>query len=212
MDSIPSIPEKALAPGDRFVPAPDLAEWTQATFIDQEGPLAHERHEHLRYARIGMLWTSAEYTRKGRTVLGKAETGIPPGVYGWHRDRMEQQVRRWFSGWFDGAEPDFVITLYGPYVAERLDEGDARSVCALIEHELCHCAQKKKDGVPQFSDDGRPQWAIEGHDVEVFVHEVRRYGAYSDQLRALESALQEVPTTEEKVVRGACGCGAPVTA
>lgn len=208
--TLPSIPEEVREAPDRFRPAPEMADWIRETFIEEEGPLAHDRHQHLQYARLGVLWTSAEYSRKGRLVLGKAETGIPPGVYGWHRGRMEQQIGRWFADWFDGAEPDFVITLFAPYVAERLGEKDAMAVCALVEHELCHCAQKKKDGMPQFGQDGRPQWTIEGHDAEVFVHEVARYGAYSDELQRLRDAFDHGPTTEETTVRGVCGCGAKV--
>ncbi len=212
MPRLPDIPDAVRERPDRFRPAPEMADWIRQTFVEEGGPLAHDRHEHLQYARLGVLWTSAEYERRGRRVLGKAETGIPPGVYGWHRARMEQQVGRWFSEWFDGADPDFVITLFAPYVADRLEAGDARAICALVEHELCHCGQKTRDGVPQFSDDGRPKWTIEGHDAELFVHEVERYGAYTDELRRLEAAFDRGPTTDDATVRGVCGCGAEMAA
>mgnify|MGYP006420898649 CR=1 FL=1 len=216
MDSaaLPDISDDVLGPGGRFRPAPDLATWLRETFVEEGGPLTHERHAHLRHARIGVLWTSAEYERKGRRVLGKAETGIPPGVYGWHRGRMEQQLRGWFSDWFNGEDPDFVITLFAPFVDECLEEGNAMAVCALAEHELCHCAQKTDEyGTPQFSDaTGRPQWTIAGHDAEVFVHEVARYGAHSDDLKRLREAFDRGPKAEEATARGVCGCGAPVTA
>lgn len=213
-DTLPTIPEEVRDGPARFVPAPEMETWIRRTFIDPDGPLAHQRHSHLEMARIGVLWSSSEYKRKGKLVLGKAEQPGPPGVYGWHKDRMEQQVAGWFSDWFDGADPDFIITLYAPYVAERLQEGDAMAVCALVEHELSHCAQKTDEyGTPQFSDaTGRPKWTVAGHDAEVFVHEVARYGAYTDELERLQEAFEEGPTAEETAVRGVCGCGAPVRA
>jgi hypothetical protein len=213
-ETLPTIPEKVRCSAGRFVPAPEMADWIRATFIEEGGPLTHETHSHLQMARIGVLWTSAEYDRKGRRVLGKAETGTPPSVYGWHKGRMEQQVRRWFGSWFDGAEPDFVITLFAPFVAGRLEAGDAMAVCALVEHELCHCAQETDEyGTPQFSSaTGRPKWTIAGHDAEVFVHEVARYGAHSDELERLREAFGRGPEVEEATAHGVCGCGAPVTA
>jgi len=214
IDTLPTIPEEVREAPSRFVPAEAMAEWVRATFIEEGGPLAHPTHSHLQMARIGVLWTSAEYKRKGKLVLGKAEQPEPMGVFGWHRDRMMQQLGGWFSDWFDGAEPDFVITLYAPWVIDRLEAGDGMAVCALVEHELCHCAQKTDEyGTPQFSDaTGRPKWTIAGHDAEVFVHEVARYGAYTDELERLRDAFEEGPTAEETAIRGVCGCGAPVRA
>ncbi len=210
MNTLPDISETE---GSGFRPAPDMAEWMRETFIDEEGGLSHDRHAHLRDARIAVLWSSHEYERRGQRVLGKAEQPPPHGIYGWDRGRMMQQLAKWFGGWFDGESPDFLITLYEPYVANCLEEGRARAICALVEHELCHCAQQTDEyGTPEFSDaTGRPKWTIAGHDAEVFVHEVARYGAYSDELKDLRTAFEKGPSTDEAVVRGVCGCGAPVT-
>lgn len=211
---VPTLPDISDAEESGFRPAPDMAEWIRSTFIEEDGALAHETHAHLRDARIAVLWAGHEYERRGKRVLGKAEQPPPHGVYGWHRARLMQQMGKWFGDWFDGRPPDFLITLYEPYIASRLEDEDARAICALVEHELCHCAQQTDEyGMPEFSDEtGRPKWTIAGHDAEVFVHEVARYGAYSDELEELEAAFQRGPSTDEQTVRGVCGCGAEVSA
>jgi hypothetical protein len=60
----------------------------------------------------------------------------------WKRGRAEQQLRDWFE-----ADIDFLLTFYAPECA-RLDD---RSFCALVEHELYHCAQERDQyGAPKF--------------------------------------------------------------
>jgi len=215
---LPPVPEDLRTEREdrgQFYPAPDLAEWLRETFVAEDGPLAHPTHSHLRHAYIAALWTNHEYNRKGRRVLGRADLATAPhGVYGWDRARMSQQRREWFGGWFDGSDPDFLITVFGPWVHRRRAEGDALAIGVLMEHELCHCAQATvSNGAPKFDDmTGRPKFEITGHDVEAFTHEVRRYGAHSDPLDRMRKAFQEAPTVDEPTVRGVCGCGAPVAA
>lgn len=197
------------------MPAPEVREWIVETFVAEGAPLGHAEHSHLRHAHLATAWTNCEYTRKGRRVLGQASLGMAPhGVYGWDRARMKQQMRRWFSGWFDGSDPDFLILLFGPYVHERRAQEDAVAICGLVEHELLHCGQATdKHGAPKFDDaTGRPQFTIRGHDAECFAHEVRRYGAHTEGLEKIRKAFRDGPTAPETTVRGVCGCGAPVKA
>lgn len=46
--------------GPTFVPAPELETWLRSTFIDEGAPLRNDDHFHLRFAHIGVLWTSIE--------------------------------------------------------------------------------------------------------------------------------------------------------
>ena len=95
----------------------------------------------------------------------------------------------------------------------RLDKGTPYAVCALIEHELYHCAQDTDaDGFPAFdSQTGRPKWTIDPHDVEEFVGVAERYGAATDDLQRMQGALRRGPTVEEAAVEAACSCGAPIS-
>jgi hypothetical protein len=75
----PMPPAAMLDPGGfdapTFVPTPELETWMRTTFIDEGAPLQNEDHLHLRYAQIGVLWTSIENSRNGRRVVGQAERG-----------------------------------------------------------------------------------------------------------------------------------------
>lgn len=213
-EPIPEVPEEFRGGRAQFAPAPDLAEWIQETFISEGGPLYHPTHQHLQVARLAVLWTSQEYTRKGKRVLGKAETGAPPGVYGWSRGRLDQQTARWFSDWFNGMDPDFLVTLYGPYVHRARAEGAPRKILGLVEHELCHCAQATDEaGAPKFHQmTGRPKFTIRAHDAELFAHVIGRYGAHTEGAEKIRRAFQVAPQVEETRIQGVCGCGAPVAA
>jgi hypothetical protein len=185
--------------GIRFVPAPELADWILATFIEDGAPLQNEEHAHLRDARIGVLWTIVENGRNGRSIVGQAELGSSIGGMGkWTKARAEQQIVEWF-----GDVPDFVITFYAPYA----DSCDDATFCALVEHELSHCAQEKDEyGVPRFKKStGLPAFCMRGHDVEEFISVVRRYGADAAGVRAMIDAAAEGPTIASADIGFACG-------
>jgi hypothetical protein len=63
-----------------FVPAPELETWLRTTFINVGAQLQNEGHFHLRFAQMGVLWTSIENSRHGRRVVGQAERGDPAGI------------------------------------------------------------------------------------------------------------------------------------
>lgn len=182
---------------EAFVPAPEFWEWIRDTFVLGSGPLQNPEHEHLIDASVGVLWTNAINISKQRTIYATAE--IPQiQAGGWKRARFECQLRQWFP------EPiDFLLT-FSASECMRLDD---RSFCALVEHELYHCApQLDQYGNPKFNDKtGRPMYAIRGHDVEEFTGVVRRYGATSWEVRALVNAANQPPLIDGASIDIACG-------
>lgn len=184
-----------------FIPASDLAAWIRATFIDDSGPLYNPDHAHLGAALIGCLWTNVPNTRKMKGIAAQAEMPRAQGD-AWTRARQEHWMREWF-----GDEPDFVITVDAPLAAVLTDV----QFCALVEHELYHCAQATDgDGLPKFTKDGNPVFAMKGHDVEEFVGVVRRYGAVGAGIAELVEAANAGPTISTAHASWACGtCGKP---
>jgi hypothetical protein len=182
---------------DRFVPAPDLGAWIRETFVNSGAPLFNPDHAHLEFARLGVLWTNKSYRKQQRWIIGQAEDPKGGTAGAWKKGRGEQQLAEWF-----GVVPDFVITLYAP----KLKAFDDRSFCAVIEHELYHCAQDTNDmGAPKFHrDDGGPMFAIKGHDVEEFFGVAARYGLPAD-LKALVELAQQQPQLPDRIIEGACG-------
>ena len=116
----------ALRHPEHFRRAAEVEQWIGATFLAAESPLHNPEHEHLRFARIGVLWTNVAAKRGGLPIVGTAEIPRPKGGP-WIKARQVFQLEEWF-----GAVPDFLITLDAPYAAEA----DDASWCALIEHEL----------------------------------------------------------------------------
>lgn len=190
----------------RFVPAPDVAAWIRRVFIESTSfsALMNTDHAHLATARIGVLWTNVKASRRGRIVLGTAE--LPEfKVSSWHRARQEQQLRDWFPE-FEGELPDFIVTLSAPYAHAASNE----AFCALVEHELYHCAQAlDRNLAPAFSrETGCPLWTIKGHDVEEFVGVVRRWGARAAGVESMVHAASQharEPVFSDADIVGACG-------
>lgn len=183
-----------IAPPD-FVPAPSVAQWILDTFVLETGTLHNLDHEHLASARLGVVWTNVPNRHQERWLVGTAEM---PQVQGgaWKRGRATHQFVTWF-----GFEPDFLLTLYAPVLGTVTD----REFCAVIEHELYHCAQATtRDGVPRFHRDGTPIYGIRGHDVEEFIGVVRRYGAIGN-VRALAAAVHARAVLTDERVATACG-------
>jgi hypothetical protein len=183
---------------DRFEPSNDLAAWVRHTFIESEAPLHNPEHAHLDQAVLGFLWTNVANARKGRSIVGQAEPGTPQGAMGkWARARALMQVEEWF-----GDVPDFIITLDAAYAAAC----DDASFCALVEHELYHCAQDQNEfGAPKFTRDGRPAFTMRGHDVEEFVGVVRRYGIAATGIEEMVRAANRGPEIAAASVAHVCG-------
>lgn len=192
----PQPPAKLLEPGlapDLFVPAPKLAEWLRVTFIEESGKAWNEDHAHLLMARIGALWTNAEYTKQQRPIAGQAEVAKPPQmVNAWAKARWKQQVREWF-----GFIPDFIITISAPTWAGY----DNASAMALSEHELYHCY------LIRVTNQGIPIWGILGHDVEEHIGVVERYGpgACGSNVQRLVELARQKPLISRATISAACG-------
>jgi len=175
----------------QFIRSPDVEDWLRATFITRGAPLENEEHAHLNVARIGVLWTNYVASQHGIVCAGSAEMPQPRGRL-WVRYRQEYQLEQWFRD-----IPDFLITLYAPFCAEA----DDATFCALIEHELYHCALKR------WTVKGNPVFMIRGHDVEEFVGVVKRYGAgaAAGATQQLVKAALRGPTVAHANIREVCG-------
>lgn len=184
-----------------FLPAPDVVAWIMANFVSVTGPLYSPGHAHLAHAHVGALWTNCSNTRQMRRILAQAEMPFLRGG-AWQKGRVEQQMREWF-----GDVPDFVLTFDAEHAAECSDI----EFCALVDHELCHCAQALDEyGCPKFTKEGVPKFAIRGHDVEEFVSVVRRFGvaAAGDSAVDFVIAAGQSPEIGAAPIALACGtCG-----
>lgn len=194
----PMPPDAVLQPiPEAFFPDEDLRQWMFDTFIAEDGELVNPDHAHLAGAEIGVLWTNVDNSKNMRIVIGQAEL-LPPMAMGkWQRARAIAQIDEWF-----GSVPDFLLTFSAPAAASM----DDASFCALVEHELYHCAQQRDAyGMPKFRQDGSPSFAIRGHDVEEFVGVVARYGSIDSQVAAMVEAANQRPAIALADIRGACG-------
>jgi hypothetical protein len=179
-----------------FMPAPDLIEWLQQTFIADGAPLQNEDRKHLAWASLGALWTNVPNGRAGRRVIGQCEMGLPT-MNKWGRARVERQLLDWF-----GELPIFLLTFDAEYAR---DCGDAEFM-ALVEHELYHAGQERDPfGAPKFRKNGAPAFAIRGHDVEEFVGVVRRYGAGAAGVQEMVDAANARPQIADVKIAEACG-------
>lgn len=183
---------------DRFAPAPDILQWIEETFLDEDSELFNADHAHLRDAALGVLWTNCDNSRNMRSIIGQAELMPPMAMGKWQRARAVQQIEEWFGGM-----PDFLITFSAP-AAHGMDDP---SFCALVEHELYHCAQKMdRYGMPAFNKEtGAPIFAMRGHDVEEFIGVVARYGADASGVSAMVEAAKAGPTIGRASIAGVCG-------
>jgi Putative phage metallopeptidase len=185
-----------------FAPAPEVETFFRAAFLDPDSPLYNVEHDHLRSARIGVVWTSVTQVRQMKRVVGTVE--LPkahPALSKWAKARHEFLIRQWFGP----EELDFLMTLDANYWAAASDLG----CCALVEHELYHCGQKRdKFGLPDFNRRTlRPKFAIKGHDAEEHTGIVRRYGAgaAAGDTAKLVRAARRRPEIGAVEFTGGCG-------
>jgi hypothetical protein len=183
---------------DYFVPAPELDLWVRNTFLRSSSPLFNEEHLHLLAAHIGYLWTNVPNVSKMRGVAGMAEYPFFRGSP-WQKNRAIMQMQEWF-----GEVPNFVITLSAGYSIEASDT----DFCALVEHELYHCAQKLDEfDQPLFNPATElPIFCMREHDVTEFVGVVRRYGIGAvANGRAFVAAANSEPEIEPADIAQMCG-------
>lgn len=189
---------------EAFVPAPDVAGWLRATFIEPRGPLHNPEHTHLGLASVGVLWTNAHNAKGGMVIAGTAEMPNTAGTR-WCKAKARVQM----AGWFGDEEPQFLITLDAVLSARASDS----EFCALVEHELYHCGQERDlYGSPKYDRFGDPVFGMRAHDVEEFVGIVARYGSrgvLNPKVHEMVKAANEVPSAPSGV-RLACGTCAGV--
>lgn len=182
---------------EKFEVAQGFRDWIIETFISERSELFNPDHAHLADANLGVLWTNCANSRNMRTVIGQAELMPPMAMGKWQRARAAQQIEDWF-----GYMPDFLLT-FSVEAAQMLDDA---SFCALVEHELYHCAQKLDIyGMPKFREDGSPSFCIRGHDVEEFVGVVARYGPQAAGVSAMVEAANQRPKVGLAAIAGICG-------
>lgn len=198
-------PHPPPAPDARlYLPAPEVVDWLRAEILAEDGAIANREHVHLADADLLAVWTWEPNRRKMRTVCATAEIPRPMGG-GWSKGRHLDLIQAWAGRAHYDPAPDFLLTFFAP-VCETLDDA---SWCALVEHELYHCAQARDEfGQPRFHrDTGRPIFAIRGHDVEEFVGVVRRYGAGASAGSTLELVEAARKRSEVAPASVAAACG-----
>lgn len=147
-----------------------------------EKVLAMPEHAHLvdLDADIKWLFRTEPKIKAGRYIYGTCYT---PKVNGELSDLFDWMLEHLF-----GAMPDFLVVL-DLDTWEEWAGSDKREI--LVFHELTHAVQAvDKNGAPRFDMDGKPVWAIKGHDVEEFISVVARYGQWSDEIQAFVEAAQ----------------------
>ena len=130
-------------------------------------------------ARVEWLFRTHEEVRGGRRVLG---TVYRPDVQGRLREVFQWLLDDKFGGVGDEERGiDFLIVLDAEF---WLDAGE-REREILVYHELCHIQPAfDRFGAQRFDKaTGLPILTLVGHDVEEFSAVVRKYGAYSGELR-----------------------------
>ncbi|HEU4619783.1 MAG TPA: hypothetical protein VFV10_17225, partial [Gammaproteobacteria bacterium] len=80
---------QGLSGPDQFVPSPELRDWIASSYLADGGPLFNPEHAHLRIATLGVLFTTAEYVKQQRRVVGQAEMPARLGgkLSGWQKAR-----------------------------------------------------------------------------------------------------------------------------
>lgn len=184
---------------DEFAPAPELDDFVCSTFLNDKHPLFNEEHLHLSFATIGYLWTNVANSRHQKGIAGQAEIPFCQGGK-WAKAIYNWQNRQWFGT----DRLDFRIILDAK-ICDRLLPIE---FCALLEHELYHCAQSLDDfGAPKFSKDGRPKFGLRGHDLEEFVGIIQRYGVGAGAAGSLSfaRAIKQKPKFTGVEIQMMCG-------
>lgn len=193
---LPRPPKRLLSLAYTIEPADGLDAWARKVFLNPDSPLWNVIHDHLKAARIGWLWTNKPLVIGGIQKAGRAQMPKLNQGDAWLKMRHDQQLTSWF-----GAIPDFLITLYAPW---GCDAGEIVFL-AVNDHELGHCGQMKNFGIPQFAKNGKPKFAMRGHDVEQFDFIVERYGPQAAGVEAMVEAAKRPPLIAPAQIMQLCG-------
>lgn len=144
--------------------------------------LQYDEHEHLRNGEpnVAFLFRVHPLQEQGRAIIGQC---IMPNFQG----RLSK-VGEWMMEELFGSVPDFLFIL-------DKDWWDAATPLQreiLVFHEMMHAGQAKNMfGAPKFTREGKPVWAIRGHDVEEFTSVVLRYGAWQPEIASFVAAVNQ---------------------
>ncbi len=190
-------------PREIHLPSEELEDWLRRAFIDPNSRFYNVEHDHLQSATIGACWTNTPIILQGQRKAACAEM---PNVQGSRlvRSRYFGLLESWF-----GVVPDFLLTFCAYYGKEAED----RAFCCVGDHELKHCGQKHKDGIPQFDKKtGQPKYAMRPHDSEVFVSDVERWGIGAAPGRTAEvvAAARRPPLFADVDIAALCGTAVSV--
>jgi len=184
-----------------FIPALDVEKWVKAGFLNEDSRIYNEHHRHLIFAEIAFLWTNVSNSRQMKTIAATAEIPKPsPMANKWEKAKYDLLMDLWFGP----RNFDFLITMN----TRILNEVNDRQFTAIIDHELYHCAQKRDQfGVKEFYKNGRPKFAMLGHDVEEFTGIIERYGVQAgagDTVNFINAAKKR-PTVGAVDLKSMCG-------
>ncbi len=157
---------------DPFVFLPDTLVVSEEA-IDEVIPAVqqYEEHAHTVGAAFGVYLQEIQPVLHGTPCA--AHVRVPrhqgPGAVA---DRFHPAMA--FRRWFDGAMPQFIITIDA---ALWRDFDASRREC-LVSHELLHIQPVLNDhGILKLNKDGTPMLELkEAHDTEVFDSEIIRWG------------------------------------
>lgn len=183
-----------------FVPAPEVVTSMRELFISESGPFYDPTHSHLNGAQLGALWTNNELKIGGSRKAAVALMPRNKGLGKLDKDFWSFMMRMFFR-----VGQDFLIIFDAGLAAEASDP----DWLITLSHELTHCAQEKKGGVPQFhKDTWMPKFAMRPHDREFFVSDLR-FGARtvlgSEVVNAVLKSELEGPEVSADYVARMCG-------
>lgn len=150
-----------------FIPSPDLQEMA-GDLIEMHPDILG----HLADVEVAYFWKKTGGKRGGKGVFGKA---IKP------------------SGLLTAfTTADAVIWLAADHVAEA--DYTPRQIEALLFHEMQHVGVEEPD--PD-DEDAERKIVMRPHDVELFLDDVKTYGAWDDLLREAAAAFTQAPLFAE---------------
>lgn len=148
--------------------------------------LIQKYHKHLVEANFAFLMRySNSWTSKRKTLWGTAE--------------KVSAKTKFLTDTGDEDGIDFIVTINATiWKGLTLDMKKA-----LVDHELCHCARGDDDKA------GNPTWYIDGHSVEDFTAVIRRYGLWSEEVKAVIRAIEDSKTQQTEIFADGAGSDNP---
>lgn len=143
--------------------------------------LVNKHHTHLVGVRIVVVLRDKAANSNGRSVAGKARKVTGLNAYlAWPGEDRDRPPLASESHDYDFFVIEVADDLWRRHIDED-DDGGARWITALIDHELCHLER-------DFDTDAL---SIAPHDIEEFNVIARRHGDWSGDLGRLTRVLED---------------------